>query len=281
MPNVQARYWILTLSCAAFPGPIVMPDGPAWICGQQELGANGFRHWQFIASFSKKTSLRTLRRLWPGCHAEPTRSEAAIAYVQKEDTRVAGTEFEFGIRPIKRNCPKGSIKFDLDWEKIWQCAQNGDLEAIPADVRVHCYRTIRNIAADYAKPVGIERQCFVFWGATGTGKSRRAWDEAGVEAYPKDPRTKFWCGYSGQEHVVVDEFRGGIDISHLLRWLDRYPVIVELKGESGQLILGSSICLRARKIWITSNVNPREWYPELDEPSRDALMRRLVVTRFL
>jgi len=34
-------------------------------------------------------------------------------------------------------------------------------------------------------------------------------------------------GYRGQEHVVFDEFRGGIDISHVLRWFDRYPVIVE------------------------------------------------------
>lgn len=144
---------------------------------------------------------------------------------------------------------------------------------IPSDVRVCCYRTIRNIAADYARPISMERVCHVFWGATGTGKSRRAWEEAGVEAYPKDPRTKFWCGYQGQEHVVVDEFRGGIDISHLLRWLDRYPVIVEVKG--------SSICLSATTIWITSNVNPREWYPDLDEPSRNALMRRLRVTHFL
>lgn len=134
------------------------------------------------------------------------------------------------------------------------------------------YHTLRRICGDYSRPVAMERIVHVFWGSTGTGKSRRAWQEAGLEAYPKDPRTKFWCGYQGEEHVVVDEFRGGIDISHILRWLDRYPVVVETKG--------SSVCLRAKVIWITSNLDPRLWYPELDQATNDALIRRLNITHF-
>lgn len=112
----------------------------------------------------------------------------------------------------------------------------------------------------------------VYYGATGTGKSRRAWDEAGPDAYCKDPRSKFWCGYQGQQHVIVDEFRGGIDISHMLRWLDRYPVRVEIKG--------SSRPLRATKIWITSNVHPMNWYIDLDAETKSALLRRLEITEF-
>lgn len=113
----------------------------------------------------------------------------------------------------------------------------------------------------------------MFWGATGVGKSRRAWAEATFDAYPKDPRTKFWDGYRGQEHVVIDEFRGGIDVSHLLRWLDRYPVNVEIKG--------SSTTLCAKKFWITSNLPPEQWYPDLDEATKLALLRRLNVTHLL
>lgn len=99
------------------------------------------------------------------------------------------------------------------------------------------------------------------------GKSRLAWEEAGMDAYPKDPRTKFWCGYRDHEHVVIDEFRGGIDIAHMLRWLDRYPVIVEVKG-------GAQV-LKAKKVWITSNLEPKFWYPDADAATVDALMRRL------
>lgn len=118
----------------------------------------------------------------------------------------------------------------------------------------------------------MERSTRVYWGGTGTGKSRLAFEEAGQGAYPKDPRTKFWCGYNGQESVIIDEFRGGIDIGHLLRWLDRYPVIVEVKG-------GAHV-LRATKFWITSNLSPDAWYPDIDEETRLALRRRLTVVHF-
>lgn len=112
----------------------------------------------------------------------------------------------------------------------------------------------------------------MFWGQTGTGKSRRAWSEAGLDAYAKDPLTKWWDGYSGESHVVIDEFRGILSLSHLLRWLDRYPVRVETKGASRPL--------QACTFWITSNLDPREWYPDVDQESKDALLRRLNITHF-
>jgi len=93
-----------------------------------------------------------------------------------------------------------------------------------------------------------------------------------MDAYSKDPRSKFWCGYIGQRNIVIDEFRGGIDLSHMLRWLDRYPVRVEIKGSSRPLL--------AEKIWITSNLSPDEWYPESDSESVRALRRRLTVIHF-
>lgn len=123
------------------------------------------------------------------------------------------------------------------------------------------------------EPIGVEKTVQVFWGPTGTGKSKRAWEEATTEAFPKDPRTKFWDGYRGQCSVVIDEFRGDIDISHVLRWLDRYPVIVEVKC--------GSVVLRAKSIWITSNLDPRKWYPNLDKETQDALLRRLNITEFV
>lgn len=144
--------------------------------------------------------------------------------------------------------------------------------SIPADIRVVRYKTIRAIAVDYCTPQAFERTCTVYYGPTGTGKSRRAWEEAGISAYPKDPRTKFWDGYQNHEHVVIDEFRGAIDISHMLRWTDCYPVLVEIKG--------SSVVFKARKIWITSNLAPEQWYPGLDSDTLAALRRRLKVTRF-
>lgn len=134
------------------------------------------------------------------------------------------------------------------------------------------YHALRAIRSDHSQPQAIERRVNVFWGRTGTGKSRRAWDEAGEGAYSKCPRSKFWDGYQDQQHVVVDEFRGGIDVAHLLRWFDRYPVRVEVKG--------SSRPLAATTLWITSNLDPVLWYPALDEETVQALLRRLTITHF-
>lgn len=264
MPAPQARYWILTIQQHLFTP--FLPGGVQWIKGQLEVGASGFVHWQLVVSFSTKKTLRYVKSIFGDTiHGEPTRSEAACDYVWKDDTSVPNTRFELGQRSLKRSSKH-------DWDIIKKLAANGDLDQIPSDVYVRHYGNLKRIAADNATPVGMERNCYVYWGATGLGKSRRAWDEAGMEAYPKDPRTKWWCGYRGQSSVVIDEFRGDIGISHMLRWLDRYPVSVETKG--------SSVPLRASKLWITSNLDPRHWYPDLDEETKAALLRRLQITHF-
>lgn len=257
---MKARFWLLTIPHADFTP--FLPANTVWIKGQLERGsATGYLHWQLIVAFPQQQRLAGVRRIFgERAHCEPSRSAAADEYVWKMDTRVDGTQFELGQKPFRRNNSK-------DWESIRESAKCGRLEDIPADVFVQHYRSLRTISADYAEPVALERNVTVLWGPTGVGKSRRAWELAGSDAYPKCPNSKFWDGYRGHSNVVIDEFRGRIDISHLLRWLDRYPVLVEIKG--------SSTVLRAQNIWITSNLDPRQWYPDLDQLTLDALMRRL------
>lgn len=259
------RYWLLTIPRSDW-SPI-LPERCAFIKGQCESGSTtGYEHWQVLVITKSPVRLSGIKSIFGStCHAEPSRSEAAEQYVWKEETRIEGTQFEFGKKPFKRN----SVR---DWEQIWTLAKTGKTEEIDPAIRVQHYRTLRQIEKDYLKPVAQEKKVYVFWGKTGTGKSRRAWEEATVDAYPKDPNTKFWDGYQGQSHVVIDEFRGAINISHMLRWLDRYPVTVECKF--------GAVCFKATKIWITSNKDPREWYPELDEETKNALIRRLEITYF-
>nr|QTE03365.1 MAG: replication-associated protein [Fringilla montifringilla CRESS-DNA-virus sp.] len=260
----KARYWILTIPHHEFTP--YLPPGAAFITGQLELGESGYLHWQFVILFETQVRLSAVRKLLGPWHAEPTKSVLAEAYCHKEATGVPGTGFILGQKPFKRCSAK-------DWSDILRSAQASRFEDIPPDVFVRYYGNIKRIAVESAQPVGIERTCTVFWGPTGTGKSKLAWEQAGLDAYPKDPCTKFWDGYRGQACVVVDEFRGSIGISHLLRWLDRYPVLVEIKG--------SSTVFKAEKIWFTSNLHPREWYKDVDGVTIDALMRRLEVVEML
>lgn len=265
MVRRQGIFWLLTIPQHEFLP--YSPQGVQYIIGQLEEGENtGYLHWQLCVAFKEKQSLNGVKRVFgDSCHAELSRSSAALAYVQKDETGIPGTRFELGARPILRSSK-------VEWESVWSSAKSGNMDAIPAHIRLVNYRTIRSISSDYSRAVGMERICYVFWGKTGSGKSRRAWEEASMDAYCKDPRTKFWDGYQDEKFVVMDEFRGGIDVSHLLRWLDRYPVRVEIKG--------SSKPLKAEKIWITSNISPEMWYPLLDSETLAALMRRLTVTEF-
>lgn len=262
---MQGIYWLLTIPHAHFTP--FLPESVQYIKGQLEQGGTtDYLHWQLLVAFKSKCRLRHVKDTFGDeAHAELSRSSAANDYVWKDETSVHNTRFEIGTLKLKRNS-------QTDWDSVKSDAQRGRLDSIPSDIFVRYYSSLRRIGADYMQPIAIERTVFCYWGATGTGKSRRAWEEAGIDAYPKDPRSKFWDGYRSQPNVVFDEFRGGIDIAHLLRWFDRYPVIVEIKG--------SSVPLSATRIWITSNLPPHEWYPELDAETLAALMRRLTIVYF-
>jgi len=268
MPTItaQGRYWILTIPHANYLP--YLPPGVVHIAGQLERGGGetGYLHWQLVATFPNKVRLGGVRNIFGPHHAELTRSDAARKYVWKEDTCVAGTKFELGELPVRRGNSE-------DISRVVESAKAGKFHDIPADFLLRYYSNIRRIASDFGGCPSMQRECKVYWGRSGTGKSRRAWEEAGDGAYCKDPNTKFWDGYQGQDAVVMDEYRGTISISHILRWLDRYPVRVEIKGSSTPLL--------AKTIWITSNLDPRKWYPDLDEDTLEALMRRLNIEHFL
>lgn len=261
--TTQHRYWIGTVKSGSWDPQL--PEGASYCRGQLELGEGGFEHYQIVIYYQCKKSRRHLRRsIAPDGHFEPTRSHAALNYVWKLDTRI-GEPFEFGSLVTNRNSSR-------DWDEIRSNAEQGLFANIPSDIFVRYYVNLHRIRADTIQPTFRTCETQVFWGSTGTGKSHRAWNEAGPSAYSKDSRSKFWCGYTDQDRVIIDEFRGAIDIAHLLRWLDKYPVRVETKGSSRTLV--------ATKFWITSNLPPEQWYPDLDKDTLNALLRRVTVTRF-
>ena len=117
MARRQGLIWLLTIPQAEFV-PYCPPQAN-YVKGQLELGAGQFLHWQLIVYFRSKQSLRGVREIFGPFHAELTRSAAAEDYVWKEETRVDGTQFECGIKPLNRANAN-------DWEQIWQSAIAGD-----------------------------------------------------------------------------------------------------------------------------------------------------------
>lgn len=271
MPCPQGRYWIATLSCQQHPLQPQLMDPIVYMKGQKEIGTGGYEHWQFLVVTNKKSTLNQVKKvLHPSVHLELTRSSAAADYVWKEDTRVTNTQFELGNLPLSRARKE-------DWDKILQSAKNGKLEEIPSDILIRNYSAIKRIRIDNLIPIHRDSvDVRVYWGVTGAGKTHRVFSEVSaleLNYYDKHPLTKWWDGYRGQPAVVIDEFAGRIDIVHLLRWFDKYPCTVEVKGYS--------VPLEAKYFWITSNISPDDWYPDAPEAHKMALRRRLTqVVRF-
>lgn len=179
---------------------------------------------------------------------------------------LVGNRYLILSKPFRRNNA-------TDWRSIYSLAKEGRLEEIAdtaPDVIIRHYGSIKKILQDNLRPP-VRRGVVVkvYWGNTGTGKTHRSFEEAGTDAYPKGPTSIWWDGYRKETNVVIDEFSGAIRIEHLLRWLDWQPCIVEVKGSSSPL--------HARNFWITSNIDPKEWYNDGNstEEQRKALQRRL------
>jgi len=111
----------------------------------------------------------------------------------------------------------------------------------------------------------------VFYGPTGTGKSL-AVDSLSPDGFRLPPQQVasgcgWWDGYDGHSDVIIEEFYGQLRWSFFLQLLDRYPLSVEFKGGSCQFV--------GRRIFITSNKPPWEWYNHLTVGSLDPLKRRV------
>jgi len=113
-------------------------------------------------------------------------------------------------------------------------------------------------------------EVYWFWGATGTGKSKAAWEEAGPDAY-SPVSYKWWDGYDGHEHVILDDIRSDFcSFNQFLQLFDRYPLRVECKGGSRQLL--------AKKIWVTSPYDPPAFF-QMESEAISQLTRRITLVR--
>lgn len=267
---INGRFWLATIPKLHWTPPSCLPSECRYLRGQNEIGEGGFDHWQVVVCFKQTKRLAGAKQFFcPQAHVELSRSAAANQYVFKEDTRVEGSQFEYGELP--KTCQKEM------WKKVKAAAIAGNIDSIdiPDDIYVRYYGTLCRIAKDHSKPplrtvVGAE----LYWGLTHSGKSYKAFNEATNRSgdgnvYRKSGSTKWWDGYTGETVVIIDEFRGEIPVTSLLEWLDVYPCRVETKG--------GSVPLRATYFYVTSNLYIDNWYIDLDQMTKDALTRRFNV----
>lgn len=188
-----------------------------------------------------------------------------------------GDEFDNQIYCKKDNNYKEYGKFVVQGERtdlqgIKEFIDEGHTMKEIADENFQLFCQYRGGITKYKELVEKEKskqfrkvEVNVLYGATGTGKTRIAMEEA--EYKIEGSNLKWWDGYEGEKCIVIDEFANQIPITELLTLLDGYQLRLPIKG-------GHTYALW-NKVYITTNLNFDEWYPSARLMHKEALIRRI------
>lgn len=225
---------------------------------------SGREHFQGYCELKKQMRFNAAKRLiGDNAHLEKRKGSAqeAADYCKKDESRVNGP-WEAGSisKPGKRS----------DLLAVKRMIDEGKSETEVADAHFGSWCRYRKSFAAYKKlkteNVQVEKEVHVFYGDAGTGKTRRVYDTEGNDIYSK-PDGAWFDGYDDQEVVLFDDYTGDLPLSQFLKLLDRYPMQVPVKGGF------RNWC--PKRIYITSNLSPEEWYPKAKKEQHRAIARRL------
>lgn len=237
-----------------------------------EIGTSGTPHYQGYLELVQPRRLGWIKeRLGAQAHLEKRKGRAnqAILYCMKESGWSQSPSLNI------RLCSKVLYGFGETWDELKVSSEksltsmmknkerletmrtklvNGNNEIDIAnddfDLWVRHYRAFERYKLLITPPRDHNVDVTVILGPTGTGKSKWAF-EKDKNGYWKQ-RSQWWCGYAGQETVVIDEFYGWLPFDLLLRICDRYPLLVETKGGQVQFV--------GKHIIFTTNKEPASWY---------------------
>lgn len=111
-----------------------------------------------------------------------------------------------------------------------------------------------------------------YFGKTGVGKSHKAFTDFDPEkCYNVPDDNGWWDGYTQQETVIFNDFRGEIKYNTMLNLIDKWPFSVKRRNREPIPFVSS-------KVIITSSLPPWEVYcRRLNEDSIEQLLRRIKV----
>lgn len=268
----SAKHWVFTLNNYTdqeFANLKNEQERVKYFVMGREVGASGTPHLQGFISFNKRETARSVKSIVGSrAHVEIAKGtpEQAATYCKKD-----GDFFEYGTVPVGRG-----KRSDLDviFERVKAGATRDEIRDEFFKTYARYYRAIDALISDCQSLRDWQTEVIVYWGKTGTGKTRQVFefhDRADIYIHPGD---HWFDGYTGQPVALFDDFCGSeFKLTYLLKLLDRYPMKVPIKGGFVNWI--------PKKIFITSNKNPDDWYPCAYSEHRNALKRRLsVITEF-
>lgn len=276
MPALQTKRWSFTVNNYSPEEMQHLIDlsktsSIRYIVIGKEVGESGTPHLQGYVETSKKMSMGGIKKLVNSrAHFEISKGSAQEnrTYCLKDNNPL----LEKGKPVIERQ--------RTDLEDVKEDIDNGVAYSDLWDKHFSLMVRYRKSFEEYGniKRLGSRTmpKVYIWWGRTGTGKTRGAFDMAAAEfndSYWVWPGGAWFDGYRGERVAIFDEFHGGEDqgISFSLwkKLCDRYPLTVPVKGSftnwSPEIII------------LTSNVDPSQWWPKEMKPLewKDQFNRRI------
>lgn len=236
------------------------------IYGLEQCSKTGKWHWQGYVEFSRQISRRQLKEVLGSSHFEPRAgtAEQAAMYCTKEGSYCEHGEISrpgtrTDLKSIAQSIVDGTSVFNVASESPSLFVQYGrGLTLLESTVRRGQQRAFRDV------------KCQIWWGKTGTGKTRTFFSQYGIDdsyRFLYRPGRDFWDGYTGQKHILFDEFESQILLSNMLMYTDVYPLQLDVK-------FGHTYA-QWDSVTIISNSNPQTFYHNCSAERRDAFARRI------
>ncbi len=238
------------------------------IFGHETCPDTGRDHWQTFVRFrNAKTWTAAKKYFDTGDHIQATHGTdwENIAYCSKDD------KFEeFGERPSQ-----GSRADLMRLRDEIASGTSVDAIALENPNVFHQYGRTLNKLEDLAmrKKFRTEMTKGVWYhGTTGVGKSHKAFENFTPETHYVLPNDNgWWDGYTQQETVIINDFRGWIAYDYLLQIVDKWPLSVKRRGRE-------PIPFMSKTVIITSSLGPEEVYHNREaNDSIEQLMRRFEI----
>lgn len=275
----QGKYW-----CWTYNNPACTPAAmfARWkdagatyvVFGVETAPTTGTLHWQGYTEFEKVKRFGQVRALFEGIHVEYRvgSQQQAIDYCKGLSAGKTPNEVvhEDGTPTANVAGKRNDLSAAVDVFK--EGGMSALAEELP-DMVIKYHRGFDALAKYLKPPVKPVPHITLCFGPPRIGKTRVFYDETSPDNQWATPVTNglWFDGYIGQEDVLFDDFdgkRSHTSLRDLLRILDRYPIQVGVKG--------SHVWWVPKRIYITTNFFPRDWYDwETREQQWPALVGRV------
>lgn len=292
MKDTQARKWQLTINNPLEKGYthdklkelLGQIKSCIYWCMSDEKGLQEETYHTHIYICCKNgVRFSTLKKKFDGAHFEMAKgtSQENREYVlktgkwantSKEETRVDGTQEEFGECPLERQgqrndivdlydmIKEGKSDYEILEENPQYLLQIEKVEKVRQTVIQEKFKnTFRTLEVSY------------IWGTTGAGKTRSVMEKYGYEnVFRVTDYQHPFDNYKGQDVLVFEEFRSSARVADMLNYLDGYPLELPCRYAN------KYACYT--KVYIITNIPLGQQYPQiqLDEfETFKAFLRRI------